>query len=126
MLHPSRSEGHFRVALAAQHPRSSVDRGLGGSASGPDIRSSGYGLGMKQRTRSLAIWSGAGVALIGSIVTVVYLFQPWRTCPYDDSPSACAMLPMDATVMAIAMWSTLVGLVILGLGVFMKRVDTAP
>ena len=76
-----------------------------------------------KRTRALAIWSGAGVALLGAIVTVVYLFQPWRTCPYDDSPSACAMLPMDATVMAIAMWSTLVGLVVWGIGMLLKRAD---
>ena len=64
--------------------------------------------------------SGAGVALIGGIVTVIYLFQPWRTCSYDDTPSACAMLPADATVMAIAMWSTLVGLVILGVALFLR------
>lgn len=74
-----------------------------------------------KRARVLAVWSGAGVAILGAIVTALYFFQPWRTCPYDDSPSACAMLPVDATVMAIAMWSTLVGLVILSLGVFMKR-----
>ena len=71
------------------------------------------------------MWAGAGVALIGGILTVIYLFQPWRSCSYDDTPSACAMLPADATVMAIAMWSTLVGLVILGVALFLRPKEQA-
>ena len=81
-------------------------------------------LSMKKRTRALAIWTGAVVALLGAIVAVVYFFQPWRTCPYDDAPSACAMLPADATVMTIAIWSAILGLAIFGFAVFMKRDET--
>jgi hypothetical protein len=56
------------------------------------------------------------------IFTIVYLFQPWRSCcPYDDSPAACAMLPADATAMTIAMFGTLIGLVVLVLGLLVRR-----
>lgn len=71
---------------------------------------------MKQRTRVLAVWSGTGVAILGAILTVVYLFQPWRTFP-TTTRHPLARCPMDAMVM----WSTLVGLMIFSLGVFMKR-----
>ena len=74
---------------------------------------------MGQRTKVLAIVIGAIIA----IVTIVYIFQPWRSCPYDDSPSACAMLPGDATVMSIAMFGTLVGLVIVALGFLVRRAN---
>jgi hypothetical protein len=57
------------------------------------------------------------------IFTIVYLFQPWRSCPYDDSPAACAMLPADATVMTIAMFGTLIGLVVLVLGLLVRRAN---
>lgn len=80
---------------------------------------------MKQRSTVLAVTTGAALALVGAIVTVVYLFQPWRTCPYDDSPAACAMLPADATVLAIAVCSTLIGLLILVLGLLLRRGETA-
>lgn len=41
------------------------------------------------------------VALLGAIVTVVYVFQPWRSCD-DDRSAGCAMLPVDAIVMTVA------------------------
>ena len=50
----------------------------------------------------LLLLVGIAAAVIGLFGTVLYLFQPWRTCPYDDSPAACAMLPGDAMVMAAA------------------------
>ena len=68
---------------------------------------------------------GAGIALVAAIVTIVYFFQPWRTCPYDDSSAACAMLPADAAVMTTAMIGVLVGLVILGVGLLTKGVEPA-
>ncbi|WP_181408410.1 hypothetical protein [Schumannella sp. 10F1B-5-1] len=56
-------------------------------------------------------------------MSLVYLFQPWRTCPYDDSPAACAMLPMDATVLAVAIAVTFLGLatVLVGVGLGARR-----
>ncbi|MGR2752193.1 hypothetical protein [Agromyces arachidis] len=62
---------------------------------------------------------------MGAIVTVVYLFQPWRTCPYDDSPAACAMLPADATVLAVAACATLIGVLILVLGLLRRHGETS-
>ena len=61
-------------------------------------------------------WLVAGsalFALIGATVTVVYLFQPWRSCDYEDTSAGCAMLPVDAAVMAAAAFVTL-----LAIGVF--------
>lgn len=55
---------------------------------------------------------GGILAAVGAAVTVLYLFQPWRSCPYDDSPAACAMLPGDAVVMFAAMAVTLVGVIL--------------
>ena len=78
---------------------------------------------MRQWTKVLAIVIGAVIAIAGTIVTIVYFFQPWRSCPYDDTPSACAMLPGDATVMSIAMFGTLVGLVIVALGFLVRRAN---
>lgn len=55
--------------------------------------------------RGALVILGLGVVggLVALIVTIVYVFQPWRSCPYDDSPAACAMLPGDAAVMMTAL-----------------------
>lgn len=63
------------------------------------------------------------LAVAGFVVTVIYLFQPWRTCDYEDSPAACSMLPFDAAVLAIAMTATVVG-VILAMGGALIRYRT--
>jgi hypothetical protein len=55
-------------------------------------------------------WMVAGsalLAIVGAIVTVIYFFQPWRSCDYEDTSAGCAMLPVDATVMAVAAVVTL-------------------
>ena len=59
----------------------------------------------------LLLLVGIAAAVIGLFGTVLYFFQPWRTCPYDDSPAACAMLPGDAAVMAAAFALLCVGVV---------------
>ncbi|MFM2475459.1 hypothetical protein, partial [Burkholderia cenocepacia] len=51
----------------------------------------------------LLLGLGIVAGLIALVVTIVYVLQPWRSCPYDDSPAACAMLPGDAAVMMTAM-----------------------
>lgn len=79
---------------------------------------------MTQRKKTLVTVLGGGIALVAAIVTIVYFFQPWRTCPYDDSSAACVMLPADAAVMATAMLGVLVGLVILGTGLFAKGAES--
>jgi hypothetical protein len=80
---------------------------------------------MTRRQKALVSWVGAGIALAGAIVTIVYIFQPWRTCLYDDAGAACGMLPADAAVMTTAMLGGLVGLALLGVGLFGKGVDAA-
>lgn len=58
--------------------------------------------------RGWVVAASALFALVGAIVTVVYFFQPWRNCEYEDTSAGCAMLPLDATVMAVAAVVTLV------------------
>ncbi|MFL1999239.1 hypothetical protein [Microbacterium sp. A1-JK] len=76
---------------------------------------------MTQRIRALAVLSGSVVTVIGATITVIFFFQPWRSCDYEDTSVGCAMLPTDATVMGVAMWSTLVGLIILALALTLRR-----
>lgn len=73
-----------------------------------------YGEAVNARTRKIAIVVSTGITVLAGIITVIYFFQPWRSCSYEDTSAGCAMLPGDAVVMAISMWSTLVGLVVLG------------
>jgi hypothetical protein len=63
---------------------------------------------MKPKVLGWLMAGSALFALAGAVVTVVYFFQPWRSCDYEDTSSGCAMLPLDATVMAVAMVVTLV------------------
>ncbi|WP_246837270.1 hypothetical protein [Salinibacterium sp. UTAS2018] len=59
---------------------------------------------MKIKRRGLRLFlTGIAIIVIGSITSVIYLLQPWRTCDYDDTPTACAMLPADAAVLTVAM-----------------------
>lgn len=59
------------------------------------------------------VGGSALVALAGAIVAVVYFFQPWRSCEYEDTSAGCAMLPLDATVRGAAMVVTLVAVGVL-------------
>jgi len=65
-----------------------------------------------KRSLPTMVMLGSILAVAGFVVTVVYIFQPWRTCDYDDSPAACSMLPFDAAVLAIAMIAMVVGVVL--------------
>lgn len=69
-------------------------------------------MSLKAQRRVFA--TGALVAMVGVVVTVIYVFQPWRTCPYDDVSAGCTMLPADATVLFIAVLATLVGVAAVG------------
>ncbi len=65
---------------------------------------------MEPTVRGRLVAGSALIALVGAIVTVVYFFQPWRSCDYEDTSAGCAMLPADATVMALAAVVTLVAI----------------
>lgn len=78
---------------------------------------------MSKPLRLTLVVLGALLAVVGAVLTVIYLFQPWRSCPYDDSPAACAMLPGDAAVMSASMLGTVVGMCLLTAGLLVRRRD---
>ncbi|MCT9002353.1 hypothetical protein [Microbacterium memoriense] len=76
---------------------------------------------MEQKVRGRLLTGSALVALVGAIVTVVYFFQPWRSCDYEDTSAGCAMLPVDATVMAVSAVVTLVAVGVFVLALLVKE-----
>ena len=76
----------------------------------------------KLRGRLIAVSATASV--VGAIVTIVFLFQPWRRCDGEDTSAGCAMLPADAAVMAGAALLTLVAVTMLIASVALPRVGT--
>lgn len=68
---------------------------------------------MTRRRQFLVL--GAFIGAVAGAVSVLYLFQPWRSCSYDDLPSACAMLPQDAVVLMASLILTLIGGAILSM-----------
>lgn len=74
-------------------------------------------------------WLVAGSALfafVGATVTVVYFFQPWRSCEYEDTSAGCAMLPVDAAVMAVAAFATLLAIGVLVLALLVNERSAHP
>jgi hypothetical protein len=63
---------------------------------------------MEPKVRGWLVTGSALLALVGATVTVVYFFQPWRSCDYEDTSAGCSMLPVDAAVMTVAAVTTLV------------------
>lgn len=76
---------------------------------------------MKPKVLGWLMAGSALFALVGAVVTVVYFFQPWRSCDYEDTSSGCAMLPLDATVMAVAMVVTLVAVGVFVVALLLKE-----
>ncbi len=74
---------------------------------------------MTARTR-LITW-GAVVAVIGGAVVVLYFFQPWRRCDYEDTSAGCAMLPHDAAAMFVAAMVFVVGITVVAAGLLTRR-----
>ena len=72
----------------------------------------GEGAAVKSRGAKMAGTVGVVFALLGAGVTILYLFQPWRTCPDDDTPAACPMLPTDAIILVIAFCASLVAMIV--------------
>lgn len=76
---------------------------------------------MDSKVRGWMVAGSALFALVGAIVTVVYFFQPWRSCDYEDTSAGCAMLPGDAAVMAVAAIVTLVAVGVFVLALLTKE-----
>lgn len=66
------------------------------------------------------ILAGVTLTVGGAFTTVVYFFQPWRTCPDDDAPDACPMLALDYQIMSVAMLITVIGVVVLAVGIIVQ------
>lgn len=64
---------------------------------------------------------GAVLAAIGAAVAVVFFFQPWRSCPYEDTAVGCAMLPRDASVMIAGFLMAMIGIAVATIGVVSGR-----
>ncbi|WP_285135607.1 DUF202 domain-containing protein [Microbacterium sp. lyk4-40-TSB-66] len=73
------------------------------------------------RTRTRLIFWGTAIALISGAVVVLYFFQPWRSCDYEDTSAGCAMLPHDAAAMGVAALAFVVGVVVLAAGLLTRR-----
>ena len=67
------------------------------------------------------ITGSALFALVGATVTVAYFFQPWRSCDYEDTSAGCAMLPVDAAVLAAAVVATILAIGVLALTLLFKK-----
>ena len=68
---------------------------------------------MNPKVRGWLVGGSALFALAGAAVAVVYFFQPWRSCDYEDTSAGCVMLPADATVMGVAMVVTVLAVGVL-------------
>lgn len=71
---------------------------------------------MSKKPAHAMLWWGGILAIAGAVTTFVYLLQPWRSCPEDDTPAGCVMFPLDAAIMLIAMLATLAGVVLVAVG----------
>lgn len=76
---------------------------------------------MEPRVRGWLVTGSALFALVGTVVTVVYFFQPWRSCEYEDTSAGCAMLPVGGAVMAVAAVATLLAVGVLVLALLVKE-----
>ena len=76
----------------------------------------------EKRLAAAAIMTGAFIALAGFVTSVVYFFQPWRSCDYEDTSAGCAMLADDAAVMTFAMLATVVGIGVVVGGLIVRAV----
>lgn len=76
---------------------------------------------MNQKARGWLVAGSALVALVGASVTVIYFFQPWRSCDYEDTSAGCAMLPADVTVMSVAIFASIVGVCMFVFALFLTK-----
>ena len=87
----------------------------------PSAPSDVYVWTMTQRGSKLMTFIGASAGLVGAATVVLFFFQPWRSCPYEDMSVGCAMLPNDAAVMVIALGVAVVGAAVFVVGRIQSR-----
>lgn len=76
---------------------------------------------MTRRASKLMTFIGAAAALAGAATSVLFFFQPWRSCSYEDTSLGCAMLPLDAAVMVAAFGVAVVGVAVCILSMLQAR-----
>ena len=69
----------------------------------------------------LVAWIGAVLAATGATVAGVFFFQPWRSCPYENTAVGCAMLPRDASVMIAGFLVAMIGIAVATVGAASRR-----
>lgn len=72
-------------------------------------------------TRARLIASGAVIAVLAGAVAVLFFFQPWRSCEYEDTSAGCVMLPHDAAAMFVAAMVFVVGIVVVTAGLLTRQ-----
>lgn len=77
--------------------------------------------GMTRRASRLIASIGASAALLGAATAVLFFFQPWRSCSYEDTSVGCAMLPDDAAVMVTGLGIAIIGSVVSVVGRLLSR-----
>lgn len=76
---------------------------------------------MRSQTRRPLVTFGASLALVGAVASIVYFFQPWRTCDYEDTSAGCAVLVADATGMLISLVVSLIGVALFVIGIASRK-----
>lgn len=64
---------------------------------------------------------GVLISVRGVLVSPAYLFQPWRSCEYEDVAAGSSMLPGDAAVMMVTVFAIPVGVVVAIMGLIASR-----
>lgn len=72
-------------------------------------------------TRARLLIGGASLALVSGAVVVLFFFQPWRSCDYEDTSVGCAMLPHDVNIMLVAMLGLVAGAVVVAAGALARQ-----
>lgn len=81
-------------------------------AAAADMASTSSRYNERMRSALAATIVGVLISALGVLVSAVYLFQPWRSCEYEDDAAGCSMLPGDAAVMMVAVLAIPVGVVV--------------
>lgn len=76
---------------------------------------------MASKKFDVLVTSGFVSAAIGAAGVILFLLQPWRSCPGEDSPTACAMIPSDIIGLSIAGAMLVVGILIIWLGILFQN-----